>query len=670
MMSVGLFLLAFAAAGVGVAQEGIAPEALATVKQATVYLELKSKGKRISGGSGVLVAATGDVAYVVTNRQVAEPKVTYQVKVEKTVQVPGPSGPPMPPIKNNQSKLIYGPFGPIGQMGSGRNPRDMLPPGAFPPGWTTKTVTTNQTRTMRVTNAEVAAVLESGTTNERILEGEVVATEPELDLALLRVRGDDLPKGIDLSKTEITETTPVFTFGFPLGKTLSAGKEGPAVRVARGAIASLTEGGGGELARIQVDGSSNPSNSGGPVVDAQGRLVGVMCDGSEDPANLGQAIPRDLVMKMLDARVRDPRVSGLRDDRGLQITLSFEVIDPLGQATGATLYCLPADQWTDVDEPRHPLDNHPNAKKFPLALKDGMASGKAMIDANTGPLLLQIVLQCKEPNSTYVKALRWPTRSAPPAAEVAQTDAPSGDEPAMKEKEAAKGDQSKGETTKEAPSSKTEKATSTTRETKGAKASKDRASERAKEREQRRKEAEERSEQFRKEHGLDKRFGERTSTGVKTRRSELAGPGIGNEFYDEAPSGAYLVGFDFGHREFGGKDMIGAVRPIYRLADADKAGADHGVNFEGATTVKAKEGYAVGGISVRAGLVINGVRVRFMRVKGTRLDPNDAYWSDFIGWDEGGSVKEFAGDGAPAVGVHGRADQRHCRALGLIFQGK
>jgi hypothetical protein len=68
---------------------------------------------------------------------------------------------------------------------------------------------------------------------------------------------------------------PLFAFGFPFGEALARHKGNPAITVSKGSISSLRRDDGGELAIVQIDGELNPGNSGGPVVDAQGRLVGV-----------------------------------------------------------------------------------------------------------------------------------------------------------------------------------------------------------------------------------------------------------------------------------------------------------------------------------------------------------------------------------------------------------
>ena len=86
----------------------------------------------------------------------------------------------------------------------------------------------------------------------------------------------DFPSGVNTTdRAPLAETMPVYIFGFPFGEMLATSKANPAVTIGKGTISSLREDDAGDAAVIQIDGDVNPGNSGGPVVDARGRLVGV-----------------------------------------------------------------------------------------------------------------------------------------------------------------------------------------------------------------------------------------------------------------------------------------------------------------------------------------------------------------------------------------------------------
>src|SRR5205823_13549508 len=123
----------------------------------------------------------------------------------------------------------------------------------------------------------IEVVFNGGRRTETVVRAEVVAADPFRDLAILRVRNaKDLPKPINLTaKPELVETLPVYIFGFPFGEALSTSRGHPAVTVGKGSISSVREDDRGEQKIVQIDGDLNPGNSGGPVVDAKGRLIGV-----------------------------------------------------------------------------------------------------------------------------------------------------------------------------------------------------------------------------------------------------------------------------------------------------------------------------------------------------------------------------------------------------------
>lgn len=145
------------------------------------------------------------------------------------------------------------------------------------------------------------------------------------------------------------------------------------------------------------------------------------------------------------------------------------------------------------------------------------------------------------------------------------------------------------------------------------------------------------------------------------------------EFRDDAPGEALLVGFEVGLDKDFDYPIVGTMRPIYRADGKETFGRTYGTKREwGTVKVVAKEGYAVGAITVRAGFGIEGFSLTFMRVDGEQLDPRDAYESEWMGKRSGGSPpKTLSGDGAPVVGVVGRHGGRErVTAVGLVFRGR
>jgi hypothetical protein len=82
-------------------------------------------------------------------------------------------------------------------------------------------------------------------------------------------------------------------------------------------------------------------------------------------------------------------------------------------------------------------------------------------------------------------------------------------------------------------------------------------------------------------------------------------------------------------------------------------------------TVKAKKGYAVGGLVGKGQVLVDGFKVIFMRTKEGSLDPHDFYESEWIGGPGGDDARRLGGDGKPVIGIYGRSGDDLNR-LGLI----
>jgi len=141
-----------------------------------------------------------------------------------------------------------------------------------------------------VTNAHVAnalgnkkivsLILHSGETNQKKVQAVIVRADADLDLALLRVNTAQQLTALSLGSMEdLIETAPITAFGYPFGKDLSFAKdEYPTLTVSTGHITSLRKM-KGELAAIQIDAQLNPGNSGGPVLNDRGQVVGIVVSG-------------------------------------------------------------------------------------------------------------------------------------------------------------------------------------------------------------------------------------------------------------------------------------------------------------------------------------------------------------------------------------------------------
>ena len=155
-----------------------------------------------------------------------------------------------------------------------------------------------------LTNAHVAQrdlnlILNPSLKTEKSYSARVIRSDQDLDLALLHVEGaHDLPALVLGSDDDLEDLMEVIGFGFPFGKALAPGKHTyPAISVNVGSITSLRRR-DGQLERIQLDAALNPGNSGGPVLDKGGKVIGVVVAGVRG-SGINFAVPVSVVSQFL-----------------------------------------------------------------------------------------------------------------------------------------------------------------------------------------------------------------------------------------------------------------------------------------------------------------------------------------------------------------------------------
>jgi hypothetical protein len=130
--------------------------------------------------------------------------------------------------------------------------------------------------------------------------------------------------------------------------------------------------------------------------------------------------------------------------------------------------------------------------------------------------------------------------------------------------------------------------------------------------------------------------------------------GTGQHEYEEVPKGgALLVGFEVKYGTFGNSPTVTTLRPIFLTRQGELVGTTHGVPGEGIRRVVAKPGYAVGALTIKAGLGVDGMSVTFMEIRQNGLDPKHAYESYWLGGMGGGPKTKLAGSGKPVIGIFG-----------------
>jgi serine protease Do len=244
-----------------------------------------------------------------------------------------------------------------------------------------------------VTNAHVVA----RTTERKAIfadgreyDAQIVASDPQRDLAVLRIETDEPLPTLPLGRSDdlmIGET--VIAIGNALGYEHT---------VTAGVVSSLGRdiSASGELTfedLIQTDASINPGNSGGPLLNVLGELIGVNSAIRADAENIGFAIPvdqlRDVLPDLLDVERRYRIETGMKVDHFARPRVVEVIADSPAHEAGVE----PGDVLVAIDgEPvREGIDfdialiNRKPGEKLPLRLERGGEPVRATLTLGERP---------------------------------------------------------------------------------------------------------------------------------------------------------------------------------------------------------------------------------------------------------------------------------------------
>lgn len=131
-------------------------------------------------------------------------------------------------------------------------------------------------------------------TDKRVFEAKLIATDPRMDLAVIKVEGDNLQAIKFGNSDELKRGSVVFAIGNPYGfeGSLTSGK-----------ISNLKQDTFEEMTSfkcLQTEAPVNPGNSGGALLNEYGELIGINVLSIKSGNNVGFAIPSNDVKKIVE----------------------------------------------------------------------------------------------------------------------------------------------------------------------------------------------------------------------------------------------------------------------------------------------------------------------------------------------------------------------------------
>jgi S1-C subfamily serine protease len=200
-----------------------------------------------------------------------------------------------------------------------------------------------------VTNAHVVSGADSAQvvfTDGNEFSADVVGTDTAADIAVLKIEGENLPTAQLGNSDDVIVGDAVVAVGNAL-----ALDGGPSVTtgIVSGLDRDLSAQGGGTLVDVlQTDAAISPGNSGGPLVDAQGRVIGINT-AIADPTtaeNIGFVIPISHAEPIID-QLREGRAAAFLGVGTTAVTAALAEEEGLSVESGAYVEDVTPDSGAD-----------------------------------------------------------------------------------------------------------------------------------------------------------------------------------------------------------------------------------------------------------------------------------------------------------------------------------
>jgi len=145
--------------------------------------------------------------------------------------------------------------------------------------------------------------------DRRVMTAKLIGTDPLTDLAVIKVDGTNLPNVPWGDSTQLHPGQTVLAFGNPLGFRFT---------VTRGIVSALNRANpyNGDPRKpgqfIQTDAAINQGNSGGPLVNAHGEVIGIntfLISQNGGFSGMGFAIPTQIVRPTVETLIKDGKVT-------------------------------------------------------------------------------------------------------------------------------------------------------------------------------------------------------------------------------------------------------------------------------------------------------------------------------------------------------------------------
>lgn len=140
--------------------------------------------------------------------------------------------------------------------------------------------------------------------DDRGFDAEILAADPEIDLAILRIAAGDLPTASIGDSTVLRPGEMVITLGHPWGQLAAA-----SFGIVSHLTTAQTRRSGRLIPVIRIDARLAPGNSGGPLLNAAGEVVGIntLIVGGDQGVAMPSAVAREFIGSLKEEPAIQPR---------------------------------------------------------------------------------------------------------------------------------------------------------------------------------------------------------------------------------------------------------------------------------------------------------------------------------------------------------------------------
>lgn len=152
----------------------------------------------------------------------------------------------------------------------------------------------------------------------------VIASDKNSDLAILKINDSKFTSLGTIPYTISTKTSDVgssvYVLGYPLLSTM-----GQEVKVTNGIISSKS-GYSGDISSYQISAPIQPGNSGGPLLDTKGNIIGVINAKHKLAENASYAIKSNYLLNLIESLDQPPVLQSINSLNGKSFTEQLKVV--------------------------------------------------------------------------------------------------------------------------------------------------------------------------------------------------------------------------------------------------------------------------------------------------------------------------------------------------------